>query len=209
MTNNQIQYWRNVEAERTNKAKETETYRANRAAEQELSRHNVEMEKLQRQSNRTNLYAATTSAYHQMRQLSEQNRANVAREQENVAQRSANYALGVRNAGIAQFNAETNRLVNAETNRSNLAREKFNLTNLAEIGRANLASEAIRTATNRVTQQRNVNEYNLNLRKQSEYERQNKAQNAIQMRGQNFQLVSNLANTLSNASISALRKFRR
>nr|AVX53492.1 putative ORF1 [Marmot picobirnavirus] len=80
MTSNQLQYWRNVEQQRSNRAMEMENHRANVTRERETNRHQSEME-------RQNLLALneTQRSNRERERLtgqaqSEQRRANLAQE---------------------------------------------------------------------------------------------------------------------------------
>lgn len=54
MTQNQLQYWANVETARANRAREQENYRHNIASETENVRHNKGTENIQSDSNKYN-----------------------------------------------------------------------------------------------------------------------------------------------------------
>lgn len=104
MTNNQLQYWRNVETNRNNLAVETEThrsnlarevetnranmakeaenYRSNKAREVELNRHNVATERLGWQQLLTNKQQFNKNLLYQNSVLQETQRSNQAREAE-------------------------------------------------------------------------------------------------------------------------------
>lgn len=170
MTSNQIQYWRNVETERSNRTNEQETHRSNvvreretmrsnLAKEFETNRHNVETERHNRNlllESRAQFKASNELGWYQAH---EQNRANVARESENtrhnmateaaqsVANQNARYQaelnakINQTRASTAQYMAETNRMGILEGVRHNTAMEGLSLLTTKEQKRSNMARE--------------------------------------------------------------------
>lgn len=118
LANEELTRNRDAETARSNVARETETHRSNLARELETNRSNLANEA---ETNRSNL----------AREL-ETNRHNLATESETARSNRANEAIGNRNAATAERNA-------AETKRSNLARE-------LETNRHNLNQEGLTAA---------------------------------------------------------------
>lgn len=204
MTNNQIQYWRNVEQRRANTANELETRRSNVSREAETSRHNKEMERLQRKSNANTLLGIQTNERIAMQQLSETSRANKAKERELETSRIADTNIRRRQASTANYNALTSRAVADETARSNRAREEYNLSSLAELQRSNVSNEATRAYQATIADYTAKTNRDLNERRLLEQRRSNQASELIQRRGQNLQLVGNLANALARSASQVL-----
>lgn len=111
MTRNQIEYWRNVETERHNKAMEEETARANAV-----------QESLQRYKQALDLRLGTQN-------LAEQIRSNTARENLSAQSNYETYRSNRAREDISSTQTRNDLLINtarnAETKRSNLVNESI------------------------------------------------------------------------------------
>lgn len=143
MTQNQIAYQNLLETTRSNKAREYETNRANVTKEQETNRSNLANEKIQTdrnvETNRANVARETEEHRKNTTQEAETKRANLSNENVKYQQllethRSnlANESIGRTNAAAMQMRgqaalatAETGRLSQVESARSNVAQEKI------------------------------------------------------------------------------------
>lgn len=131
MTRNQIEYWRNKETERSNAQREREERRSNYAREAETQRHNVEMEKLQRRANRTNLQSVKNQYALGTSQLSETQRANL----NNERMRELDILLQQRSRMMSVANSRQGNLLRQQELQAQIARnEQTYRTNLANIG---------------------------------------------------------------------------
>lgn len=169
MTSDQVNYWKNVEQARANR--ESERLRALELAENKRANTAREQENY---------------------------RSNLARESENEKSRLANYAVNARNAATNERNA----FISSERQRveeGNLARVySLNTSTLAETQRANEARERENLRSNVANENAKISELNLRSRQQQETERANRASEANTVRGQNFQLIGNLARSVGS-----------
>lgn len=216
MTRNQIEFWRNVETNRSNVAQEQETRRSNLARELETNRSNLANEK---ETNRHNLATERLSQIQSDRNWTlglqsnietqrankakekETKRSNLAREQENTQARLGDQAIRRRQASTAQYDADTRRILAQETMRSNRNNEAIALSNLTETRRANISREQETRRSNVAREaesyRANITSENLRRRELSERERSNQANENISVRGQNLNFVTSIANALA------------
>lgn len=139
MTSNQLQYWRNVETNRSNLAQERETNRANLARELETNRANMAQEK---ETNRANLAREQ-----------ETHRSNIVNERLRTEQLLSDVRNQVKQRELQWYNAK-------EIQRSNKARE-------AETARSNKAKEQISTLNYDLERYKSNLDYNIRSRQQS------------------------------------------
>lgn len=200
MTKNQLEYWKNQEQIRSNLAQETETNRANMAREAETHRANLQNEahlrEMDRQAEMNRLQNERLKLRDQeltAKSQSEVKRANLSRELENSRSRVEGNQIRRREASTANYNALTNRMQAEELKRSHLAQESYNLTSLAEIKRANEAREAELLRSNVANEGIRRDSNIISARNLEETRRSNMQREALQARGQDLQLVANLA----------------
>lgn len=192
MTRNQLTYWENEERKRSNRAQEQETTRSNRARETETNRHNVIVEVETERHNRAtenlgwaqlteqNRHAVKTEQQ-QDRNLAEQERANLAREQLQALNLNLGWAqLGLGYSQLAetirsnQTREGQNLMSLVETNRANQERESISWANLDETKRSNEVNESLKRAQNSIS----ILNYSLEASKAAEQARHNAAQEA-------------------------------
>lgn len=238
MTSDQIQYWRNVEQQRSNLAQERETNRANLAREQETYRHNVaQIAEAKRAANlnaRITQYGQAITNQHYSRQdaqsarklasdrdialkqLAESKRASIAREYEQHRSAVVGESLRRTEAQTNQYIASIRDRELAEKSRAARAGESLQLINLTEQGRANIAREQENLRSNQAQESLKAQSIGLEQAKLNEQHRANvmqetlkQRQQVIDMRGQNFQFAGNLINTYTRYTSDAMRNVAR
>lgn len=209
MTRNQIEYWRNVEIERSNRANEKETNRSNVAREAETNRHNVVTEKeVNRHNLMTELLTSQANAelakhYErqdslgaqnlelQTNQLAETVRSNLANEQIRRDSTALGYAqLGL---GYAQLGETVthNRNVESTNLLATTGQIQYNQGQLALGNQKQLETERSNQANESIQQFRNMQDALRN----SELVRHNVRSEELQQRGQNYQLGGSFVGT--------------
>lgn len=163
MTKIQIEYFRNKELERSNRAQERETERSNKARESEQHRSNTAQENLTAQRNANDFYLGSKNYYETVRsnkareQLnsksidetvrsnrareSEQRRSSLARESEDRRSHLANESISRQKVGVDSRNATTNRM-NAITNAYTATTRAINDAKSIDLGLRNLQEQA-------------------------------------------------------------------
>lgn len=217
MTRNQIEYWANQEKERNNRAVEVETNRSNLAREIETNRHNLATESAQNRQILNDLQKISNDYYLGLTGQRETERSNKAREKENTRSAQAKEKEAIlsrlqdrdirrRQQSTADYNAYTNRLTAEEQHRANVARESNNLLALVETERSNRAREEENYRSN--VSNENIRRYSNTIDQQraNEQRRSNRANESIAVRGQNFRLITDLANLTQRSLSSASGK---
>lgn len=209
MTRNQIEYWRNKEIERNNRAveieqnranlaKEEENRRSNMARERETWRSNLQHENAVRQQMLINLAEVRLNNERRKESNLEINRSNLAHERELAASRRSNEGIQRRKDSIAQYGAYTNRMDTLERRRANVANEWARQFELNEQIRANVARETENTRTNTANEGIRRDQLYAENRRINEQIRSNLARESIQMRGQNLTTLTSLAKIASD-----------
>jgi hypothetical protein len=216
MTKNQIEYWKNVETARNNRAVEAETNRSNLAREAETNRSNLAQERELRRSHGENERLTARSQFLTLQQnralneleksrQSETHRNNVATLNEKQRQRQSDYDIAKRQLNETQYNNRVNQARVDETIRSNKVGERLQSLATYETQRANVAREQENRRINSLNA--NIAQQNVNIQRQrnAEIARANRANELISMRGQSFNLVGSLLNTSASTMNSAVR----
>lgn len=228
MTRNQIEYWRNVEAQRSNRANEIETNRSNLARENETRRNNMavlsethranlarefetirsnkENERIGWRNANTNAKRVSNDFYVAKRNVAETERSNRAREQEATARRQEEMEISRRQASTAHYGALTNRFAQQEQSRANVARENQLLGTLVETNRSNIARETETARSNRVREGVSYTNLGLERSKLIEQQRHNRASEGLQQTQTTLNFVSNLANAMARATQTLSRR---
>lgn len=219
MTSNQLQYWANKEVQRSNKAQEAETHRSNVARETETNRHNVVVEKETERHNRATELLTSADIAEKVRhnqatellgqqQLAETHRANLAHESYQISSIQLGYDQLGETITHNRNSEATNLLLAGIQSQNNLAMQEISRFNARENARANMAREDEQHRTN-VENERNQRElglfnFGLNSRKAGEIERHNRAEESVNKRGQNFNLLGNIARSISGGVNQAI-----
>lgn len=232
MTKNQIEYWRNVEAQRSNLATEAETNRSNLARERETNRSNLANERENYRSNiareyettrhnkaseqlgnkqlkeavRSNLAKETETRRNNMATLAEAARSNQAREQENTFARVADTKIRNRQASTAQYGAYTQRMQTESNVEKNIVSNLTSLAQLQEQSRSNMARESETSRSNRANENIAFNTYGLRRSELTETRRHNVQSELNQSRATTLNFVSSLANALGRVAGSLIRR---
>lgn len=226
MTKNQLQYWQNVETQRSNLARETETNRNNMAVESEthranlareveahranvsneieMNRHHLATENLQLQ----NLLVTKQTASRQLDiaklQAEEARRSNLAREQET---KRSNIA---REDEQKRSNQEQERLRQLESNRDYAVKKRAQSTASYDAETRRLAqgnTQRYQEASNILTAKGQAELIRSNKSKEAEIKRSNMAQEAISSH-RNMISERQLHETArANRASEALRRF--
>lgn len=204
MTRNQIEYWKNVEQQRSNRVAEAETAKHNRAMErlksdeinaskrgQDIQARNTQL------SNQTTLEASRINATNQMRQLAETSRANLARETQSRAELNSLNSDRVRQASQRDYVNSTNRQNVIEGARHNRQNELLGLRQYDETVRSNRARETENTRSNQAQESLRSRDLDIQHAKYAEQLRSNLANESNVRRGQNFQLLGSIASSVS------------
>lgn len=230
MTQNQIAYWNYVEGKRHNLATETETNRNNVATLAETNRANLAKEKQNRINSDRSYYMSLVSFEEQKRatrvsedlrqkELNETIRSNKAREEISRTQ-AANQSAQVAVQRRAQ--AETERSNKAretltsesqrETKRSNIASQGLKATELKETTRSHKANESNQRFANTLTAQKNqiqqsYNNASLKMTKKQldEVERHNRVNEQESIRHNKSSELISLAGSLINYAAAKRR----
>lgn len=218
MTRNQIEYWRNVETNRSNLVTELETNRSNLAREAETKRSNIENERIAREKLAHEISAFNQSHLLAISQQREQARSNESRETETQRANVANEDIRKRdlditsrkermNYAVSQDNLQLQKAILNQTKYRDAVTQSNQLLQLQETNRANIASEQLRAkqiaseASYRESQkQYNYRQLDLQRRAIAETERSNRTSEMLTARRDTFSLVTNLAKSFTGAA---------
>lgn len=217
MTRNQIEYWKNVETNRSNLATELETNRTNLAREAETKRANIENERIARERLAHDIAAFNQSHLLAVAQQREVSRSNESKEAE--AKRSNIVNEDIRNRdlditsrkekttyAVSQQNLQLQKAILNQTKLKDAVAQSNQLLQMQETNRANVASEQLRAkqlaseASYREAQkQLNYQQLNLQRKIAEETERSNRTSEMLTARRDTFTLVTNLAKSFAGA----------
>lgn len=200
MTALQLQYWRDKEQARTNKATEEERRRSNLANEAELNRSNMAREE---ETNRHNVATEILGT----KQYEELVRSNKAREAETNRSNLAHEAQAAKQLQLGYANLDY-QYANLAHQQSQLA---YNYSSLQEIAKHNRATEMI--SSNQLAEtirsdearenQANVDNVTTNLQKTYALEETRKHNRAVEA-NQKYQTATGFLSTLVGAGVRLL-----
>lgn len=216
MTKNQVDYWRNQEIERNNRAVEIETNRSNLAKEEETRRSNMAREAETHRANYVKEVEARTdrikSAYEfqmnqnlQYSELKEAHRSNLAKEKEAAASRISDYAARTSANKIQAEKNQISRQEYEEDRRRNNLNYASTMSSIAEQRRANLAREAETNRANLANEAISRGNLDYNFRRLDEQRRSNMVNERLTSRQQLISLTGSVANNTSNLLGQAMR----
>lgn len=201
MTKNQIEYWKNVETERTNRAQELENQRHNEKMESLKAAELKQNKTLRQKELNQNKLLASLSNQLRSQELMEQTRSNRARESENTSSRVQSGQIAYSQQRISQ-NVAGEQL--HETRRANQAQESFRLTNLDEIKRSNLIKEQELYRSNIAQENLKAAQTSLDRQRIAEQARANRVNEGIRR----TEVVTNLVGSLANVAARSLSSLK-